>query len=297
MTGARFVDPRVLARIGNLELLARSVVDGFINGLHKAPYFGVSLDFAEHRGYVPGDDIRRVDWRVFARTDRFYVKQYDADTNTNFSVILDVSRSMGYGSAGITKLDYARYLAACLTYFAHLQRDRIGLVTYDREIVERVPPSAKHLEVILHTLDRAVAGRPGDLKGPLSRMAEHFRRRGIVALVSDLYEEPDTILETIRPYRYLGNDVIVFHLLDPAEIEFSFDQPSNFEDLETGDRLQVLPKSLRDEYRALVREHIATISSKCSENRIDYALFDTSKPLDEALFRYLSSRERFRRVR
>jgi len=153
--GARFVDPKVLARIGNLELVARSVVDGFINGLHRSPYFGASVDFAEHRGYVPGDDIRRVDWRLYARTDRYYIKEYEADSNSNFAVLLDVSRSMGFGSEGMTKLDYGRMLAGCLTYLVHKQRDRVGLVTFDEEIVDHVPPSAKHLDVVLHTLEPA----------------------------------------------------------------------------------------------------------------------------------------------
>ena len=139
--GARFVDPKVLARIGNLELVARSVVDGFINGLHRSPYFGASVDFAEHRGYVPGDDIRRVDWRLYARTDRYYIKEYEADSNSNFAVLLDVSRSMGFGSEGLTKLDYSRMLAGCLTYLVHRQRDRVGLVAFDSDIVEFVPPS------------------------------------------------------------------------------------------------------------------------------------------------------------
>src|SRR5688572_21789774 len=151
--GARFVDPTVLARIGNLELVSRSVVDGFINGIHRSPYFGASVDFAEHRGYVPGDDIRRIDWRLYARTDRYYVKEYEADSNANFSTLLDVSKSMGFGSRGITKLEYARILAACLTYLVHRQRDRLGLVTFDREVVQVVAPSAKHMEVVLRKLD------------------------------------------------------------------------------------------------------------------------------------------------
>ena len=152
MPGARFVDPKILARIGNLELLARTVVDGFINGLHRAPYFGASIDFAEHRGYVAGDDIRRVDWRLYARTDRYYIKQYEADTNANFCVILDISKSMSFGSRGVTKLEYASYLGACLAYLAHKQRDRVGIITFDSEIVSYVPPSAKHFDVLLHTM-------------------------------------------------------------------------------------------------------------------------------------------------
>ena len=165
MRGAQFVDPSALARIGNLELLARTVVDGFINGLHRAPHLGFSLDFAEHRGYEPGDDLRRVDWRVFARTDRYYVKQFEADSNANLVVALDVSTSMRYASRGVTKLDYGRFLAASLLYFSHQQRDRVGLVTFDTEILEYVPPSARHLEFGLYALDRVADGRPGSLAG------------------------------------------------------------------------------------------------------------------------------------
>jgi uncharacterized protein (DUF58 family) len=295
--GARFVDPAILSRIGSLELLARQVVEGFINGLHRAPYFGASIDFAEHRGYVAGDDIRRVDWRLYARTDRYYVKQYEADTNTNLSILFDISRSMTFASGGVRKLDYACYLAACLAYLAHRQRDRVGIVTFDSEIVTHVPPSAKHFNVVLHTLDRAIAARPGNLGAPLARMAEHFRRRGLLVLISDFYEEPDTVLEAIKPLRFLGNDLIVFHVLDPAEIEFGYEDASSFEDLESGEQVPVVPESLRAQYRQMIQEHIATLKTKFSEHRIDYTLLNTAEPLDRALFSYLSSRERLLRVR
>ena len=295
--GARFVDPKALARIGNLNLLARTVVDGFINGLHKAPYLGVSIDFAEHRGYMPGDDIRFIDWRVFARTDRFYVKQFEADTNANFSVVFDVSRSMQFGDRGITKLDYGRYLAACLTYFCTKQRDRVGLVTFDSDIVTRIPPSAKHLDVVLHALDRIEAGRPGSLAHPMFRATEFFKRRGIVVLISDFYEEPQTVVDAIRPLRYGGTDLIVFHLLDPAEIEFPYDEAASFQDLETGRKTPVVPEKLREQYRLLVQEHVAALAKSCGENRIDYALFNTATPLDHALFKFLATREKLSRVR
>jgi uncharacterized protein (DUF58 family) len=197
--GARFVDPKVLSRIGNLELVARSVVDGFINGMHRSPYFGASVDFAEHRGYVPGDDIRRMDWRLYARTDRYYIKEYEADTNANFAVLLDVSKSMGFGSAGVTKIEYAKFLAGCLTYLVHRQRDRVGLVAFDSDVVQYVPPSAKHMDVVLHTLDRLTPQGPGGLRAPLHKIAEHFGRRSVLVLISDLYEEPDEVLESIGP--------------------------------------------------------------------------------------------------
>jgi uncharacterized protein (DUF58 family) len=295
--GARFVDPKVLSRIGNLELVARSVVNGFINGIHRSPYFGASVDFAEHRGYVAGDDIRRVDWRLFARTDRFYIKEYEADSNSNFSVLLDVSKSMGYGSAGMTKLDYGRMLAGCLTYLVHRQRDRVGLIAFDDDIVEHVPPSAKHMETVLHVLDRVQPSKPGTLRAPLHKMAEHFGRRGVLVLVSDLYEEPDAVLEAIGPLRFRGNDIIVFHLLDEAELNFTFSNPSAFEDLESGEQLPVVPEALGEQYRELVKAHTTALAERFAAARIDYNLINTSSPLDHALFSYLSARETLTRVR
>jgi uncharacterized protein (DUF58 family) len=297
MAGARFVDPRILARIGNLELLAKSVVDGFINGLHRAPFFGASIDFAEHRQYVAGDDIRRVDWKLWARTDRYYVKQYEADTNTNFSILFDISRSMKFTSGGVTKLEYGAFLGACLGYLATRQRDRVGIITFDDDIVSHVPPSAKHFDMVLHTLDRAKAERPGHLSAPLHKMAEHFKRRGILLLISDFYDEPDAILDAIKPLKFLGNDLIVFHVLDPQEITFDYEDASAFEDLESREQIPVVPQSFRAEYRRLIQEHITALQTKFSEQRIDYALLNTSEPLDRALFSYLSSREKMMRVR
>ena len=295
--GARFVDPKVLARIGNLELVARSVVDGFINGLHRSPYFGASVDFAEHRGYVPGDDIRRVDWRLYARTDRYYIKEYEADSNSNFAVLLDVSRSMGFGSDGVTKLDYARMLAGCLTYLVHRQRDRVGLVAFDSDIVEFVPPSAKHMDTTLHVLDRLKPARPGSLREPMNKIAEHFGRRGLLVLISDLYEEPDALLEAIGPLRFRGHDMIVFHVMDRAELDFEYADPSAFEDLESGEQIPIVPEALAGQYRDLVQAHITGLTERFSANRIDYTLVNTSAPLDHALFSYLSTRERLMRTR
>ena len=295
--GARFIDPKVLARVGSLELAARFVVEGFINGLHKAPYLGVSIDFAEHRGYMPGDDIRRIAWRLFARTDRFYVKQFEADTNTNFSVLFDVSKSMSFGSRGLTKLDYGRFLAACLSYLSSKQRDRVGIVTFDDDIVERVPPSAKHFDVTLHTLDRMVAGRPGALGPPLFKATEFFKRRSILVIISDFYDEPEKILDAVKPLRFAGNDVIMFHVLDPAEVDFPYDDSTSFQDLETGRTIPVVPDKLRDQYRQLIQDHIEALGQLCSQNRIDYAFLNTKVPLDHALFKYLAMRHKLTKAR
>lgn len=295
--GARFVDPAVLARIRNLELVSRSVVDGFINGLHRSPYFGASVDFAEHRGYVPGDDIRRVDWRVYARTDRYYVKEYEADSNANFAVLLDMSKSMQFASGEVRKFDYARMLAGCLTYLVHRQRDRVGLAAFDEDVVEHVPPSAKHMDVVLHALDRLEPKRPGRLGPPLHALAEHFSRRGVLVLISDLYEDPDAIVDAVGPLRFRGHDLIVFHVLDRAELDFGFEAATSFEDLESGEQIPVVPEAFAEQYRALIREHVSALTTRFSEIRVDYTLLNTSQPLDYALFSYLSARERLSRVR
>lgn len=297
LAGAQFVDPKVLARISTLELLARTVVDGFISGMHRAPHLGTSLDFAEHRPYMPGDDLRRMDWKLYARTDRHYLKLFEADTNANLMVLMDVSKSMSFRMDGISKLDYARYLAASLLYFSSRQRDRVGLATFDSEVVDYVPASARHLDICLHTLHRTEAGRPGSLAAPLKVLGERFRRRGIVVLISDFYEEALSVVDAVKGLRYQGQDVIVFHVLDPAELDFPFQEASPFQDLETGERIPVVPDTLRDRYRELVAEHIDTLQTKFTGHRIDYAQLNTGAPLDAALFRYLSARERMSRVR
>ncbi len=297
-TATRFLDPVSLSRISNLELLARTVVEGFISGLHHSPYLGFSVDFAEHRPYMPGDDIRRIDWRVFGRTDRLYVKEFEADTNANFCVLFDVSGSMHYGSGPVSKLDYGRYLAACLSYFSRQQRDRVGIVTFDDDIIEYVPSSAKHLDIVLHTIDRIEhRQRVGGFEAPLRKVAESLRRRSMVVLISDLYEDPEVVQRSLARLRYKGNDVIVFHLLDPAEIDFPFDEPAQFVDLESDERIPVVPEKLRAEYLAHLAQHVTTMETKMRETGIDYCFVRTSQPLDHALFSYLSRREQLSRVR
>lgn len=298
--GAQFLDPAVLARISNLELRARGVVEGFIQGLHRAPNLGASTDFAEHRPYMPGDDVRRVDWRLFARSDRYYVKEYEADTNTNFIVLLDVSRSMSYGN----KLSYGCTLAACLAYFSSLQRDRVGLATFSDRVAEYVPPSAKHLRLVLHALDRAERSVPAQPSAKASRyrdlfhrLADSVRRRSMVAIISDLYEEPDDIVAAVNCLRGRGNDLMVLHVLDPRERQFPFTESSSFVDLESGEQMPIIPEYLRDEYQRLIAQHVETLAKRLGGQGVDYAQFDTSQPMDRALFTYLGARRRFERAR
>jgi len=293
----RFIDPVALQRIGSLELVARTVVDGFITGLHRSPFLGFSVDFAEHRAYQPGDDIRHIDWRLYARTDRFHLKQYEAETNANFMVAVDASSSMNFSERGLSKIEYARFLAASLTYFSAKQRDRVGLVTFGEELRDYVPPSAKHLDTVLHTLDRMKLGGPGTLRTPLRRVAELLKRSGIVVVISDLYEGPKEVLEAINQLRFSGQDVLVFHVLDPAEIEFEYGTPAPFEDLETGEAIPVVPEKLRERYRDLMKGHIAELSELFASNNIDYVVTNTGESLDRVLFEYLLSRHRGNKTR
>ncbi len=297
LPGQRFIDPDVLTRIDNLELIARNVVDGFISGLHRSPMLGMSVDFAEHRAYMPGDDVRRIDWRVFARTDRLYVKEFEADTNANLHLLLDVSRSMDFGSGAVTKLDYAKFLAASLAYLSLRQRDRIGLVTFDHDVIETIPTSVRHFNRVLHALDVLEPGGHSEYTRPLEKIAQNLRRRSLVVLISDLYDDPQRLLGAINQLRYRGNDLIVFHLLDPLELNLDLGDANSVEDLETGAQLPIAAEHFGADYRRMIGEHRAELESRLGANQIDYIFTDISKPLDNTLFRYLSDRERQVRTR
>lgn len=312
---ARFLDPRALARIANLSLVARMVVQGFISGLHRSTFLGRSIDFAEHRPYMPGDDIRRLDWRLFARSDRFHVKEFEADTNANFVAAVDISRSMDFGRRGLRKLDYARLLAGTLAAFSRGQRDRVGLATFDSDLREFVPPSAKHLETVLQHLARirpseapnrtgSADGRGGSLAQPLARLGAALGRRGLVAVVSDFYEPPERVLRAFDSLRAAGHDIIAFQVLDPAERDLGLDGAPGFEesgtrfrDLETGALLDLAPGRAREAYRRAMDAHLRALRSGFGRRGVDYILTDTAVPLDFALFRYLTERESRRRTR
>jgi len=288
--GTRFLDPAILQRIGNLELVARSVVEGFMQGLHRSPFLGQSLDFAEHRPYTPGDDLRRLDWKVYARTGRYYMKEFEAETNTNFTVLLDISRSMNFGEP-VTKFDYARFLAASLAYLAKRQGDRVGIMTFDRKVREVVPCSARHLERVLVTIDRAKPAEPGELHGALLDAAGRRGRKGIVAVVSDLYLDPEELRAPLTHLREVGNDVMVFHVLTPEERDLPYEGRFTLEDLETGETIPLVPKELLAEYQRLLTEHVAAVAQVVGGSGADHVPTDTATPLDQALFHYLLARQ------
>lgn len=290
---ARLLDPAVLAGIAGLDLVARTVVDGFIAGMHRSPDFGFSQEFAEYRAYTPGDDLRYVDWNVFARTDRCYLKRYRGETNTQLTVLLDTSASMGYASRGVSKLQYGRYLAACLCYMANQQRDAAGLIVFDDEVRDYIAPSTRQgqLARLLHGIDRAAAGLRTDFEKPFVHFQKFLHRRGIVAVISDFYEQPEKVVRTMQPLAFRGTEVIAFHVLDPAELAPKFREPVLLEDLETDATLEVSPEYARDEYRGRIQAHIEGLRTKTKAAGMDYFLLDTGRPLDEALREYLSVRE------
>ena len=291
-TGVRFLSPEILARINSLELIARAVVEGFISGLHRSPYLGFSTDFAEHRQYMPGDDLRHLDWKLLARTDRLYIKKYQGDTNAQVHLLVDASASMGYGSGAVTKLQYAQYLASSLAFLAVRQHDSIGLVAFNEDVVDHVPPRSRtgHLRTVLGSIEQLVPGRGTDLATQLHRTAELLTRRGIIVLISDLYDEPKAVLEGLEHLRFRGNDVVVFQILDRQELDFEFNEPIVLEDSETEEQMHVMPDELRDEYLRLIRLHVDALREGAARNRIDYELLRTSEPLDAALFSYLARR-------
>jgi uncharacterized protein (DUF58 family) len=246
---------------------------------------------------MPGDDVRRIDWRLFARTDRLFIKEFEADSNANLHLLLDVSASMDYGSGAVTKLDYAKFLAASLAYLSRRQRDRIGLITFDDKIVDVIPPSIRHFNTVLHALDRLTAGATGSYHEPLAKIAPSLGRRSLVVLISDLYDSPEQLLRAVNQLRLRGNDLIVFHLLDPLELSLELGDVASVEDLESGVTLPIETERHRDSYRNLIEQHRATLERVFGGNRIDYIFADISQPLDNILFRYLSDRERQNKTR
>jgi uncharacterized protein (DUF58 family) len=290
----RFLDPAVLAGISGLDLVAKTVVDGFVNGLHRSPDFGFSQEFAEYRAYSPGDDLRHVDWNVFARTERAYLKRYRGETNSILTVLLDASNSMKFSSHSVSKMDYARFTAASLFYLAiQNQRDAAGLIVFDDEIRTYIRPSTRQgqLHRLLSGLEQAEPHARTDFAKPLNHFQQFLRRRGIVVFISDFYDSPEHIVRTVEPLRFHGNEVVLFHVLDPKEIRPEIGEPSTLIDLETQDRVEITPDYVRDEYRKKFDAHVEALRDKTRGAGMDYHLLVTDRPLDDALREYLSIRQ------
>lgn len=293
-TRTRYLDPATLARLGTLELKARTIVEGFLTGLHRSPFKGFSVEFAEYRQYLPGDDLATLDWKVYARTDRHFIKKYQEETNLDCHILIDVSASMGYGSGALTKLQYGSYLAAALAFLMNRQRDAVGLITFDDKILTRLAPSARggQLMSVLVALDRLALGTTTDVARPLNDLAAAIRKRGLVVLISDLIDDADRVVEGLKHFRYRGTEVIVFHVLDRAELQFPFEQPARFRDVETRDEVVAVPGVVREQYLKAITDLQERYRRDLRLAGIEYVMLDTSLPLETALMAYLLTRRR-----
>ena len=294
ITPARFLDPELLARIGSLELLARAVVEGFMSGLHRSPFTGFSTEFTEYRQYNPGDDLRYLDWRLLGRTDRYFIKKYRADTNTQCHLLIDTSASMNYAHAStVTKLQYAKFLAASLAYLLNRQQDAVGMVAFDQKIHTHVPARNRtgHLRTIFGSLSLLEPGGETRLAESLHQLAEVLTRRGIVVVISDFYDQPDRLQEAFQHLRFKGHDLVAFHVLDQNELDFEFTDPVLLlEDAETQEQMPVLPDVVMSGYRERMRKHVEEMRRCAAVNHVDYEVLTTKQPLDFALFAFLSRR-------
>jgi uncharacterized protein (DUF58 family) len=289
----RFLDPDVLRSLSGLELIAKTVVNGFLAGLHRSPEFGFSQEFSEYRAYTPGDDLRHVDWNVYARTERAYIKRYRGETNMPLTILLDASQSMQYRSHASSKMDYARYVAASLCYLAlNNQRDAAGLIVFDDEVREFIRPSTRtgQLARLLSALEQAEPAARTDFAKPMKHLQQFLRRRGVVVVISDFYETAEQLLRTIEPLRFHGNELVMLHVLDPQELRPELTEPAILVDLETQQHMQVTPDYARREYREKMSAHISALRACCRGAGVDYFLLETDRPLDAMLREYLSIR-------
>lgn len=291
-TSRRFLPPEAIARISRLEILARNVVEGFLSGLHRSPYFGQSVEFAQHREYAPGDDIRRIDWKVWSKTDRYYIKQYEEETNLRTTLLVDLSESMQFGSGELNKYEYACRLAASLSYLLIRQQDSVGMVTFDSAVRSTIPPSSKqnHLQSILSSLDVQKPAKKTDLQTLLGQVADQQTRRGLMVLISDLFVDRAGLFKGLKLLRTRGHDVMVFHVMDDEELDFNFAGTTKFEGMEEMGDLICDPRSLREGYLAAVTAFVDDIRRHCTRQMIDYQTIRTSEHLDAALAHYLTHR-------
>jgi uncharacterized protein (DUF58 family) len=289
---AKFIDPAILSKISNLELLARGIVEGFISGLHKSPYKGFSVEFLEYRPYSPGDDPMHIDWKLFLRSDRLYIKQFEDETNTSCQILFDISNSMDFMSGKISKFQYGRFLAASLIYFMIRQRDRVGISFFDNQIRKKIPPrsSKGHLLTILDSLQNILPGSSTDMGKPFHELADSMKKRGIIILISDLLDDPDKIINGLQHFRFNRNNVIVFQILDPYELAFQYNDMIELEDMETGEKIFVMPEEAKNVYQKNLEKFRSKLNFECGVLGIDYNVLSTHTPLDFALFQYLSKR-------
>ena len=290
----QLLDPDVAARLKGLELRARLVVEGFISGLHKSPYHGFSVEFAEHRQYMPGDPVTHVDWKVFGKTDRYYLKEFEEETNLRCHILLDCSGSMAYGSSGTQKFEYARTLAAALAYLMQRQRDAVGLSAFSDRLVADLPSrsSRVHLHHVLRELSSLEPSSATSTREVFGTMADRLKRRGLVVIISDLLTDPSLVIRGLKHFRHRRHDVVVFQVLDPREIDFDFPRAARFEDMETGEILPTLPAQIRRSYVSQMQELTDTYRRNCLESLVDYHLLNTEVPFGHALYAYLGKRSR-----
>jgi uncharacterized protein (DUF58 family) len=290
----KYLDPATVSKLASMELRARLVVEGFIVGLHRSPYHGFSVEFAEHRQYMPGDDFKHIDWKVFGKSDRFYIKQFEEETNLKAYILLDASRSMGYKSDSVTKLEYGSYLAASLSYLMLRQQDAPGLLVYDEKVRAYIPPKGarSHITPILRQLTLTEPSNKTDAAVAFHELADRIKRRGLIIVISDLLDDPDKFLLGLKHFRHRQHEVIVFQILDPNERNFAFKSEARFKDMETGKEVLTDPWQVREEYIKRLNNHVSGITRACRDSQIDYHLLDTSVPFDKALFGYLAKRSK-----
>jgi uncharacterized protein (DUF58 family) len=288
----RFLHPETIKRIGRLELRARHVVEGFLSGMHRSPYFGQSVEFLQHREYVAGDELRHVDWKVWARQDRLYVKQFEEETNLRCLLMVDVSNSMAYGRGPMNKAEYASTAAACLAYLILRQHDAVACASFDERVRRATPMRTKrtHLHAIVESLQVSAPRDKTDLYGVFTHVAETYPRRGMMIVLSDLLTDPERLMKGLTLLRQRGHDVLVLHVLDDDELDFPFTGPTRFEGLELPDAINCNPRALREGYLEAIGRFLEQIRRDCARHRIDYTLLRTSDPLDSALTAFLSKR-------
>ena len=295
-----FLDPRVLNRIGRLELRARNIVEGTISGLHRSPFSGFSVEFASHREYVPGDEIKHIDWKVWARADRLYIKQYEEETNLRCTILLDCSRSMAYGDEGpgMSKFGYAATMAASLAYLLQRQQDGVGLVLFDTAVRLNLPVSShpSHMRRIMHELNEAKPDRETDVSDVFHRLAEEIPKRGLIVLISDLFVDAETLTRALSHFRHRRHEVIVLHVMHDDELEFPFRDNTLFRGLEQDVELMTDPRALRKAYLAALEKFQALVRRQCANGGMDYVLAATGDPMDAALSAYLAFRRRSART-